>query len=196
MAAPKTVEIAALDRDLCGVLTAFTWLGDRYGHAICSVADGQATPLLIAGNLPLQEAVKQGVAEGRPVVLLTGSDGSRYWSATVTPLTDVHFALLGFDFACRHGREQAMPAVSYRIAQGVTTEARRRDGNVLLRTDDGREFNVRAAAMPTSLAKESMPTCRINCARYRIVIEALGSPHVSTRTTEQWRYEISAARQR
>jgi hypothetical protein len=128
--------------------------------------------------------------------LLTGSDGSRYWSATVTPLTDVHFALLGFEFACRRGREGALPAVRYHIAKGVAPDTHSRDGDVSLRTDDGREFNLCAAAMPTSIATESVPTCRVSIDQDCIVIVALGSPHVSTRTTVQWRYEIAAVRQR
>jgi hypothetical protein len=196
MATSESLEIAALDHDLRGVHVAFTWLGDRYGHTIGGVGDGRTTPLLVADDVPLQEAVKQGEQESRSVLLLTGAGGGRYWSATVTPLTDIHFALLGFDFACRRGREAAMPGVGYRIAKGVMADARSRDGDVLLRTDDGREFNLRAAAMPTSIATESVPTCRVSVAQNRIVIEALGSPHVSTRTTVQWRYEISAVLRR
>jgi hypothetical protein len=196
MATPDSVEIAALDGDLRGVHAVFTWLGDRYVHSICGVANGQATPLLVANEVPLQEALKQREQEGQSAVLLMGAGDGRYWSSTVTPLTDVRLALLGFDFACRRGREAAMPAVVYRIAKGVMADARSRDGDVLLRTDDGQEFNLRGAAMPTSLATEFVPTCRVSLAQDRIVIEALGSPHVSTRTTVRWRYEISAVRRR
>src|SRR5687768_1238856 len=103
MSHPDSLEIAALDRELCGVHCVFTRAADRHSHTIYGVTDDQATPLLIADDMPLQEAVKQGEPEGQPVLLLTGAGDGRYWSATVTPLTDVHFALLGFDFACRHG---------------------------------------------------------------------------------------------
>jgi hypothetical protein len=195
MTSPPAVEIAALDRDQCGVRAVFNWRGGCYGHAIVGVVNGEETPLLEGIDAPpLQEAVKHQPGDGPPSLLFAGAGEGRYWSATVTPITDLHFALLGFDFACRRGREAQLPAVAYRLANGVIAEPQQRDGALLFRTADRHEFLLRAAEMPTSLATESAPTCKLVLTPQGVAIEALGSPHVTTRQTIQWRYEISAIR--
>jgi hypothetical protein len=206
MNVPPEVGVAALDHHGCGLQVMFTWLGDRYGHSILGARGAEATPLLEANSAtsrygfpaapPLSEAVKHQTDESRPSLLLTGSGDRNYWSATVTTITDVHFAMATFDFACRQGRHSAPPVVAYRIAHGVKAEVRAAKRDVLLRTADGREFRLWAAAIPTSLATENVATCRVLLTRQGIVIEPLGSPHVTTGTTVPWRYEISAVRQR
>ena len=204
MAKIKSFELEALDRDGLGVQAVFTWVDDRYGHSICGVANGQSTPLLEANSAterygfppapPLQEVVKHRLEDLRPALLLTGSGEGRYWSGAVTPLTDVKFALLSFDFACRGARNATKPVVAYRVAAGVTVEVREPGGLIVLRTADERTFKLWPAAMPTSLATENIATCEVSVTRQGVVIKALGSPHVTTRSTVPWRYEIAMDR--
>jgi hypothetical protein len=191
MARSKSVEIEALDRDGCGVRAAFTLSSDHYKTTIFAVINGVSSPLLESDSVtPLQEAVHHAPADSRPALLLTGSGDGNYWSATVTPMTDIRFALLGFDFACRRGRSAPAPIVEYRFAPDVVAKPHYENG-VLLRAQH-REFLLRAAEMPTSLSTEHATTCRLQLSRRGVGIEPLGSPHVTTRATVQWRFEVSA----
>ena len=195
MARNKSVEIDALDRDGCGVRATFRLSGDYYATTIFAVINGASSPLLESqSKTPLQEAVRHAPADSRPALLLTGSGEGNYWSATVTPMTDIHFALLGFDFACRRGRSAPPPVVEYRFAPDVAAEPHYENG-VLLRAH-GREYLLRAAEMPTSLSTEHVTTCQLQLSPSSIRIEPLGSPHVTTRSTVQWRFEVSAIRSR
>ncbi len=191
MPSQLTGEITTLDRDGVGVQAVFTWLGDRYGHSIYAVKAGRATPLLEAAPPPpLQEAVKHKLEDGRSSLLFTGSDG-RYWSATLFTLSSVNFAILCFDFACRRKPNAELPSIAYALADGISATPVD-DYAVKLRTRDGREFLLRSAELPTSIETASVRTCRLLLTQQVIRIEPLGSPHVSTRETVQWRYEVSA----
>ena len=191
----QAVEIAALDRDGCGVRAVFTWQHERYEHSIHAIAEGKSTPLLEGASTPPFQEVVEHSCDDRPALLLTGAGNGLYWSASVTPITDIHFALLGFDMACRAGAAEARPEVEYRLAQGTSVISRETEGSVELLAG-ARRFLLRAAEMPTSIATEGISTCRLTLRSNGIAIEPLRSPHVSSRGTVQWRYEISAIRAR
>jgi hypothetical protein len=189
-----------LDRNGTGLQATFTWQDDQFIHTIVAV-DGDSTTLLLHGDTsspkqglapppPLQEAVSHHLPDGRSTVLATGSGAGRYWSATVTPLTDVRFAMLQFEFACRR-RDDSVPALAYRVADDVAASLGD-DGYLRLRIVDKREFVLWAAPMPNSLATEFVPTCRLELLRHGLSIEATCSPHVTTKSTVAWKYEISA----
>jgi hypothetical protein len=194
MARNKSFELRALDGDGRGVRVTFAAVGPSYRQILSAVTGEEAFPLLESESTPWQEIVEHEQPDGRPSLLLTGAGDGNYWSATITPLTDFHMAVLGFDFACRPRHGVSPPSVAYDLAGGIT--ATPRDGALMLSARDGRQFLLCAAETPTSLAAEGIATCRIVHARQTVSVEALGSPHVSTRKTVRWRYEISAVHQR
>jgi hypothetical protein len=195
MAKTDPIELDALDRFGDGIKLVLAPIDDGFAHAVFGVIDGKSSPLLeIASAVPIQEVVEHTAPDGRRSLLLTGAGGGNYWSATVSTITDLHFALLGFDFACRKGRSAEEPGIDYLIARGITVQPHFEEGLLLSKGD--RDFLLRAAEMPTSLSTEAVATCQLVRSGESLRIKPLNSPHVSTRSTVQWRYEISTLRKR
>jgi hypothetical protein len=195
MAKTDPIELDALDRFGDGIKLVLTPIDDGFAHAVFGVVDGTSSLLLESeSTIPIQEVVQHTAPDGRRSLLLTGAGGGNYWSATVSTITDLHFALLGFDFACRKGRSAEEPRIDYLIARGIAVQPHFEEGFLL--STGNRDFLFRAAEMPTSLSTEAIATCQLVRSGEGLRIEPLNSPHVSTRSTVQWRYEISAVRQR
>lgn len=71
----------------------FTWVGDRYGHRILSVADGRELACSVEGvatetwppSPPLQELHFSTTGDGRQVALGVGRAGTQHWSLSFEP---------------------------------------------------------------------------------------------------------------
>jgi hypothetical protein len=192
MARSKTFAIDALDRDGCGIRVSFDAAGESFRQTIAAVSGERVWPLLHSDSIPWQEIVEHQQPQEQPSLLLTGSGDGSYWSATLTAITDVHFALVGFDVACRRRRLVKLPTVRYRLAADV--DGTSLDGSVIVRTPEGGGFTLHTGTMPNSIATEFAATCVVALTGRSITIEALAAPHVSTRETVQLRYEILALR--
>jgi len=183
--------LEALNRQGVGVRLELLKQGSRFRQVISAVVADAAMPLLESDAPPWQEVVEHQLPDGRSALLLTGAGEGEYWSATVTTLTDVRFALLGFDLARRSGSGRA-PMVAYRIAGGG--EAAINGTALRVRVADYGALTLQPAPMAKSIATELAPTCRLTLIGDTVEIASLNSPHASTKSTSQWRYELSLDR--
>jgi hypothetical protein len=207
MKPPAIVEAAALDGDRCGLRAAFRWDGQQYRHTIEGVVGGAATTLLecVDPEPPFQEAVVQPVVRNAepgqwpasPVVLLTGAGGGLYWSATVTPVTDLRFAVLSFDLACRGKPAVAPPAVRYRWAAGVAAapETPDNEGVIRLATPAGDEYRLWELNAEIGVGRY-LNTCRLTLTADGVALEPRVDPSAPRRSDNPWRwgYELGPVR--
>jgi hypothetical protein len=105
----------------------FRWRGDRYGHTIERLIDGNWWPLLesIEGTAdddwppsPVLQSLHIERRPSGPVALLVGQAGSSHWSASVE--ADWDRSELVFDVACRVTRCDSQVGSTYRALQPDT----------------------------------------------------------------------------
>ena len=113
-----TITLESLNTQGHGVRVEFQKNGDRFGHTIFGVHDGQATPLLtsIEGTSdeiappspPFAELHQQG-----EIVFLSGATTLGHWSMSV----EVVEGRLLFDVACRLKKKPEWLGSTYRVAE-------------------------------------------------------------------------------
>ena len=211
MSTPPVADLKALDREGRGLRVVFERAGDSYLQTLSAVVNGDEAPLLVANpSPPFQEVVSSvqrdwaGFTAVRPsewpALLLTGSGDQRYWSAGVVALSDAKLALLSFDFACRLGRNAALPQVVFDAAQGVDVVLSGDDGDedpsITLTLSNGLQFNLWAANRSVSddPEVENQPTCRLRLDQSQIIVDPVGAPYFATGSTVQWCFEIALKR--
>lgn len=149
--------LESLDENRTGLRLVFSWIGDRFGHRVERLVEGEvvgtwhsvesdssaAWPL----SPPLQQLSIEPIEES-PVAFGVGSAGVSYWSLAVSPVVRNNSPALCFDVALKYPKNSdsrsIVPISTYKRSGEPASAIPNNEGSGTTLFEEGERLQIRA----------------------------------------------------